>query len=46
MRVQKASQARTRNLEKISKNDIERVVLRSKLHKKYFIFIDFDKRDQ
>ena len=46
MKVQKTCQARTRNFEKIQKSDIERVVLRSNLHKKIFILIDFDKRDQ
>ena len=35
MRTQETSQARTRNLEKVQKSDIERVVLRSNLHKKY-----------
>ena len=46
LRIKKAFQARTKSFENVQKSDIKRVVLRSKLHKKYFVLIDFDKRDQ
>ena len=46
MKVQKTSQIRSKSFEKVKKNDIKRVVLRSKLHNRYLVFIDFNKRDQ